>query len=64
LLENNGKKQKKKAEKFLKEDHTDSNMLVAIRIRPLSQKEVVNQDKDIIRAEDKLLVSFWGHSFR
>jgi hypothetical protein len=29
-------KAKKKAEKFIKEDHTDSNMLVAIRIRPLN----------------------------
>jgi len=27
---------KKKAEKFLKEDHSDTNMLVAIRIRPLN----------------------------
>jgi hypothetical protein len=34
------KGQKKKAEKFLQKDHTDSNMLVAIRIRPLSQKEI------------------------
>ena len=50
------KKQKKKAEKFLQKDHTDSNMLVAIRIRPLNQREITVQDKDIIRAEDKLLV--------
>jgi len=47
---------KKKAEKFLKEDHTDSNMLVAIRIRPLNQKEIQNNEIDIIRSEDKLLV--------
>lgn len=32
-------------------------MLVAIRIRPLAQKEIQNNDKDIIRSEDKLLVS-------
>lgn len=32
-------------------------MLVAIRIRPLSQKENSSQDIDIIRAEDKLLVT-------
>ena len=31
-------------------------MLVAIRIRPLNQKEIGVQDKDIIRSEDKLLV--------
>ena len=48
---------KKKAEKFIKEDHTDSNMLVAIRIRPLAQREVQVNDLDIIRTEDKLLVS-------
>jgi hypothetical protein len=47
---------KKKAEKFLKDDHSDSNMLVAIRIRPLNQKEVSNNEMDIIRSEDKLLV--------
>ena len=48
---------KKKAEKFLKEDHSDTNMLVAIRIRPLNQKEISNNEMDIIRSEDKLLVS-------
>jgi hypothetical protein len=47
---------KKKAEKFIKEDHSDTNMLVAIRIRPLNQKEVGNNEMDIIRSEDKLLV--------
>ena len=47
---------KKKAEKFLKEDHSDTNMLVAIRIRPLNQKEIQNNETDIIRSEDKLLV--------
>ena len=47
---------KKKAEKFIKEDHTDSNMMVAIRIRPLAQKEVLVNDLDSIRSEDKLLV--------
>jgi hypothetical protein len=49
---------KKKAEKFIKEDHSDTNMLVAIRIRPLNQKEVSNNEMDIIRSEDKLLVIF------
>ena len=47
---------KKKAEKFLKDDHSDTNMLVAIRIRPLNQREVSINEKDIIRSEDKLLV--------
>ena len=47
---------KKKAEKFIKEDHSDTNMLVAIRIRPLNQKEIGNKEQDIIRSEDKLLV--------
>ncbi|CDW74177.1 kinesin heavy chain [Stylonychia lemnae] len=55
IISDGPKKQKKKAEKFLQKDHTDSNMLVAIRIRPLSQKEIANSDKDIIRSEDKLL---------
>ena len=33
-------------------------MLVAIRIRPLNQREVSLQDMDIIRTEDKLLVKY------
>ena len=56
---NGGKKggpAKKKAEKFLKDDHSDTNMLVAIRIRPLNPREVSINEKDIIRSEDKLLV--------
>ena len=56
---NGGKKggpAKKKAEKFLMDDHSDSNMLVAIRIRPLNPREVSINEKDIIRSEDKLLV--------
>lgn len=51
------KKQTKKAEKFLQKDYSDSNMLVAVRIRPLSQREIGLNDKDIIRSEDKLLVA-------
>lgn len=50
---------KKKAEKFIKEDHSDTNMLVSIRIRPLNQKEIQVNDIDIIRSEDKLLVIFF-----
>lgn len=33
-----------------------SNMLVAIRIRPLNSKEVVNRDRSIVRVEDNLLI--------
>jgi hypothetical protein len=52
-------KNKKDAKKFLKKDHSDQNMLVAIRIRPLSQREVALGDQEIVRTEDKLLVSHW-----
>ena len=45
------------AKKFLKKDHSDSNMMVAIRIRPLDQREKGLKDFEIIRTEDKLLVS-------
>ena len=31
---------KNAAKKFLKKDHSDQNMVVAIRIRPLSQIEI------------------------
>lgn len=56
---------KKKAEKFLKDDHSDTNMLVAIRIRPLNPREVSINEKDIIRSEDKLLVrSSLDHKFK
>ncbi len=47
----------KEAKKFLKKDHSDSNMLVAIRIRPMDAKEKANKELEIIRTEDKLLVS-------
>ena len=45
-----------KAKKFLKRNHSDANMLVAIRIRPMAVKEVAAKDLDIISAEDKLLI--------
>ncbi|CAG9327589.1 unnamed protein product [Blepharisma stoltei] len=32
------------------------NMLVAIRIRPLNQKEILNNDRSIVRVEDNLLI--------
>ena len=31
-------------------------MVVAIRIRPLAQREIAVQETDIVRAEDKLLI--------
>ncbi|OMJ79119.1 hypothetical protein SteCoe_20907 [Stentor coeruleus] len=34
----------------------EANMLVAIRIRPLNSKEVSNNDRDVTRVEDTLLI--------
>lgn len=48
---------KNNAKKFLNKDHSDSNMLVAIRIRPMNQNEKIAKELEIIRTEDKLLVS-------
>ena len=48
---------KKQAKQFLKKDHHDENMLVAIRIRPLNNAENAKGESEIIRTEDKLLVS-------
>lgn len=48
----------KNAKKFLSKDHSDSNMLVAIRIRPMDPKEKFNKELEIIRTDDKLLVSY------
>lgn len=45
------------AKKFLKKEHGDHNMLVAIRIRPLNSMENNRGEQEIIRAEDRLLVS-------
>ena len=49
------------AKKFLKKEHGDHNMLVAIRIRPLSTMESQRGEHEIIRAEDRLLVSTQLH---
>jgi len=43
-------------ERFIDEDHSDSNMVVAIRVRPISTKETSNGDFETITIEDKLLV--------
>lgn len=50
------KLKKKAAEHFIDQDHSDSNMVVAIRVRPISSKELSNGDFDTIAIEDKLLV--------
>ncbi|CAD8121815.1 unnamed protein product [Paramecium sonneborni] len=34
----------------------ESNILVAIRCRPLNQKEIANDDLDIVRVEDNLII--------
>jgi hypothetical protein len=39
-----------------KEKDTTSNILVALRVRPLNQKEILTDEFDIIRTEDKLIV--------
>ena len=42
-----------RSKKFLKKDHSDSNMMVAIRIRPLDAKEKANKEFEIIKEELK-----------
>jgi len=42
---------------FIKKDHFDTNMLVAIRIRPMATKELFVNDFEILSVEDKLIVS-------
>lgn len=39
----------------------ESNILVAIRCRPLNQKEIANEDLDVVRVEDNLIVI---HTFK
>lgn len=39
-----------------KKTDKESNILVAIRVRPLNAKEENNGDQDVIRVEDKLMV--------
>jgi hypothetical protein len=34
----------------------ESNILVAIRVRPLNQKEIQAEDSDVVRVEDNLIV--------
>ncbi len=37
-------------------DHLDSNMVVAVRVRPLSRKEKEAQDFEILNLQDKLII--------
>ena len=39
-----------------KKPESDSNIQVAIRVRPLAQKELQAGDSDIVRAQDNLIV--------
>lgn len=36
------------AKRFLRKDHHDSNMVVAVRIRPMSSKEIQNRDFEVV----------------
>jgi hypothetical protein len=36
------------AKKFLKKDHHDSNMVVAVRIRPMNTRETNAKDFDVL----------------
>lgn len=47
-LQSAGANVNKDAKQFLKKDHHDSNMVVAVRVRPLSQREIAIRDIDII----------------
>lgn len=49
-------KKNKEAKEFLDKDHSDKNMLVTIRVRPLSEQEVANKIMSIVAVEDKLLI--------
>ena len=41
---------------MLHKDHHDSNMVVSVRVRPLSRKEIDSKDFDILQIQDKLLI--------
>jgi hypothetical protein len=45
------------AKNFLQKDHGDSNMIVAVRVRPLNSKEINKEDMDIISVQEKMIVS-------
>jgi kinesin family protein 18/19 len=44
------------AKKFLKADHHDHNMVVAVRLRPMTRNEVQSREIDIISLQDKMIV--------
>ena len=39
-----------------KDDHAKSNIQVAVRVRPILEKEIQNAEFEIVRAEDNLIV--------
>src|SRR5689334_22291671 len=43
-------------------DNEESNILVAVRVRPIISKEVTSGELNIIRPEEKMIVSFYFHS--
>jgi kinesin family protein 18/19 len=53
---NNNKRKAKESKDFLHTDHSDKNMLVTIRVRPLSEQEISNKIMSVISVEDKLLI--------
>jgi hypothetical protein len=44
-----GKGKAQQAKQFLNKEHHDSNMVVAVRVRPLSRKEKEAQDFEILQ---------------
>lgn len=34
----------------------ESNVIVAVRVRPMNPKEIANEDLDVARVEDNLIV--------
>ena len=52
------------AKQFLKKDHHDTNMVVAVRLRPLSSKEIYEKQFDIISVQDKMIVSYSDYQLK
>lgn len=52
----NKKKAAETGKRFINKDHSDRNMLVTIRVRPLWKEEIENKIFNIVTVEDKLLI--------